>query len=293
MAEITARRSGELVRGVFEILLSSSEGIQAREVLARLAQSVPPTDFEQSTYPKSPTVRRYEKIVRFATIAPVKAAWLVKEKGTWTLTEDGEKAFREFKDPENFMREANRLYKVWKDQQPDEEESDDAGPDAHATVEEAEEAAWSSIKDYLLDMNPFDFQNLVAGLLRAMGYHVSYVSPPGPDRGIDILAHTDPLGIEGPRIKVQVKRRSKQKTDVDGVRSFFGVLGSGEAGIYVCTSGFTSTAESEARAEKMRKVMLIDLERLFDLWVEHYAELEESVKNLLPLKPVYYLAPTN
>jgi predicted Mrr-cat superfamily restriction endonuclease len=34
-----------------------------------------------------------------------------------------------------------------------------------------------------------------------------YVAPPGPDGGIDLIAHTDPLGTTGPRIKVQVKRR--------------------------------------------------------------------------------------
>ena len=107
---------------------------------------------------------------------------------------------------------------------------------------------------------------------------------------VEITKHTDPLGIEGPRIKVQVKRHSN-KIPVDSVRSFFGVLGSGDAGIYVSTGGFTGGAESEARTEKMRKVMLIDLERLFDLWVEHYGQLSETTKNLLPLRPVHYLAP--
>ncbi len=37
-------------------------------------------------------------------------------------------------------------------------------------------------------MNPYEFQDLVAALLKAMGYHVNYVSPPGPDRGLDIVA---------------------------------------------------------------------------------------------------------
>jgi len=29
---------------------------------------------------------------------------------------------------------------------------------------------------------------------------------------------------------------------------------------------------------------------LFDLWVKHYAKVSEEDKNLLPLRPVYYLA---
>jgi hypothetical protein len=40
-------------------------------------------------------VRRFEKIVRLATIGPVKAGWLVKSKGRWILTEDGKKCARD------------------------------------------------------------------------------------------------------------------------------------------------------------------------------------------------------
>ena len=43
-------------------------------------------------------------------------------------------------------------------------------------------------------MPPYQFQDLVAALLRAMGYHVAWVAPPGKDGGTDIVAYTDPLG---------------------------------------------------------------------------------------------------
>jgi len=79
MAEITRRRSGELVRGVFQILLSNPDGLQAKEVLSRLQTAVPPTEFEKTMYAERPNVRRYEKIVRFSTIGPVKAGWLTKK----------------------------------------------------------------------------------------------------------------------------------------------------------------------------------------------------------------------
>ena len=95
---------------------------------------------------------------------------------------------------------------------------------ATATLEEADESAWGEIAQHLRQMSPYDFQDLVAALLGGMGYHVSWVSPPGKDRGVDILAYTDPLGAEGPRIKVQVKRRNDTKTTVDDLRSFMAVL---------------------------------------------------------------------
>ena len=56
-------------------------------------------------------MRRYGKVVRFATIGPVKAGWLVKNKGQWTLTDEGRAAYAKFTDPEAFMREAARLYR--------------------------------------------------------------------------------------------------------------------------------------------------------------------------------------
>ena len=49
--------------------------------------------------------------------------------------------------------------------------------------------------------------------------------------------------------------------------------------------------QTEARTQEKRRVTLIGLERLFDLWVEHYERLPEDGKKLLPLKSVYYLAP--
>jgi restriction system protein len=139
-------------------------------------------------------------------------------------------------------------------------------------------------------MNPYDFQDLVAGLLRGMGYHVLWVAPPGPDKGIDIIAHTDPLGIHGPRIKVQVKRRG-DKTSIDGVRSLLALLGEGDVGLFISTGGFTREAEEEARRQEKRRVMLVDLKRLFDLWVEHYNSIPEVQRRLLPIQPVYFLIP--
>ncbi len=292
MAEITRRRVGELQRGVFRILLDFPDGLPAREVLERLEQIVQLTEFEKSDYPNRPGVRRFEKIVRFATIAPVKAGWLIKSRGRWTLTDEGREAYQKFQDPEKFVREGGRLYKQWAESRPDAvaEVSEDE-PATTGTFEEAEEAAWAETEQYLKAMNPYDFQKLVAALLRAMGYHVSWVAPPGPDKGIDILAHTDPLGTSVPRIKVQVKRR-EGKISVDGLRSFMAVLSDQDVGIFVSLGGFTSDAESEARTQEKRKVTLIDLEKLFDLWVQHYNRVAESDRQLLPLKPVYYLAPS-
>ena len=268
-----------------------------------MPQVVPPTEFEKGDYPKHPGIQRYGKMIRFATIGPVKAGWLIKDKGKWYLSEEGRRAYSRFQDPEEFRRESSRLYYQWLDKQP-KEVVDDAEElnegidtteriaDASSTVEEAEETAWKEIEEYIQAINPYDLQKLVAALLRAMGYHIAWISPPGPDRGIDILAHNDPLGTTTPRIKVQVKRRG-DKINVDGLRAFMALLGEQDVGIFVSTGGFTSDAQAEARTKETRKLTLIDLEKLVELWIEHYAKVAETEKRLLPLKPIHYLAPTD
>lgn len=291
MAEITRQRSGELVRGVFRILAQYPDGLPAKKVLEQLESLVPPTDFEKTTYPKLPDVRRYEKIVRFSTITAVKAGWLQKNKGHWRLTDEGRAALEKFKDPLQFATESLRLYRQWEAQQPEAavQTAETESPGASTTLEEAEESSWTEVEDHLRKMSPYDFQNLVAGLLKGMGYHIAWIAPPGPDRGIDVIAHPDPLGITGPRIKVQVKR-TDGRIPVKDIRSFLAVLSEGDVGLFVAMGGFTQEAESEARHQEKRRIMLLDLKQLFDLWVEHYVKIPDPERSLLPLKPVWFLA---
>ena len=289
MAEITLKRKGEIVQGVFKILLDHPNGLAVRIILEKLANSMELTDFEKSEYPNHPGVRRFERIVRFSTIGAVKAGWMVKNKGQWVLTEQGRRAYKEIKDPTDLNRKQYELYRAWKKDQPETHENvvvDSEEPSV--TFEEAEENAWADIQEHLGNMNPYDLQDLVSGLLKAMEYHVYWVSPPGQDQGIDIIAYADPLGIEGSRIKVQVKRRA-DKIAVDGVQSFMALLGEGDVGIFVALGGFTSDAEKEARKQESRRLMLIDAEKLVDLWIEHYDDIPEKQKRLLPLRPIYYL----
>ncbi len=300
MAEVTIKRMGELSRGVFTVLMDKPEGLPAQQVIRDVEALVPPTPFEQAGYPNYPTKPRYPWHIRFATISPVKAGWLVKNKGGWTLTDEGRTAYAEFTDPEAFQREAHRLYYSWKKGQPEKEASgedtpfgEEEVPDdvATASFEEADEAAAADIRDYLARMPPYAFQDLVAALLKAMGYHVLWVAPPGPDRGIDIIAHNDPLGTSSPRIKVQVKRQADTKTSREGISSFVGTLGLHDVGIYVSAGGFTTEAEKEARSQEQRRVTLIDLGRLVELWIEHSSKLDDADRQRLPLKPIYFLAP--
>jgi restriction system protein len=193
--QVTRQRVGKLMRTLLEVLLESPEGVQASMALAEVEKRVPPTDYENGSYPSGG--RRYEKIVRFATVDLVKAGWMLKDKGIWSATDVGREAFAQLTDPAEFYKRAVQLYYEWKASQPDGELADEAKPEAIAptasqTFEEAEERAWAEIWDYLQRIDPYELQRLVAGLLEAMGYHVSWIAPPGKDGGMDVLAWTDP-----------------------------------------------------------------------------------------------------
>lgn len=299
MAEITRRRTGELLRELFSILMASPAGLQASAALQALAERVTLTPYESDTYESGG--RRFDKIVRFATVDCVKAGWLEKDKGIWTITDEGRKMHAELTDPEVFYRRAVKLYGEWRAAQPDAEpatvttgadapDEDSPSKAVSITFEKAEEQAWGEISQYLHNMPPYEFQELVADLLRAMGYYVSWVSPPGKDGGIDILAQPDALGTRPPRIKVQVKRQ-QVAVNVDGLRSFMALLGDAEVGLFVCTGGFTKDAANEARTQEKRRVTLIGLDKLFDLWVEHYDKLTDQARRRLPLRPIQFLSP--
>jgi restriction system protein len=296
MGDTSRRRTGEILKTLFEILMLHPEGLPARDALDQLRERIQLTDWEKGNFESGGN--RFDQIVRFSTVDCVKAGWLLKTKGRWSVTEEGRAAYGAHPDPEAFYKRAVKLYGEWKSSQPEgeplgeEEPGEEAsGKAASVTFEQAEEQAWQEIDQYLRGMNPYDFQDLIASLLRAMGYHVSWVAPPGKDGGIDVVAWADPLGTRPPRIKVQVKRQA-QSVAVDGLRSFMALLGEDDVGLFVSTGGFTKDAEVEARTQEKRKVTLVNLERLFDLWVEHYDRLDDAARRRLPLRPIHFLAPT-
>lgn len=296
MAEITRRRTGELLRKLFELLMATPDGMAAKEALAALRNKVTMSEYEAGEYESGS--RRFDKIVRFATVDTVKAGWLLKVSGVWSVTDVGRKAYEKHTDPEAFYKEAVRLYHEWKEargEEPDsgevpEIEGNDLSDKAlQSALETAADEAQRTIQAFLSKMNAYDFQDLVAALLEAMGYHVYWKAKGGPDGGIDIIAFSDPLGTKPPRIKVQVKRVGK-RIDVDGLRAFSGVLGEDDVGIFVNLGGFTGPAEEASRS---KRITLVDGAKLVELWTEHFEKLDNEARRRMPVRPVYFLAPAD
>lgn len=159
-------------------------------------------------------------------------------------------------------------------------ESDDRATFLQEYIHESDGFIGEAIKN--LDWK--QIQELVAGILRAMGYKTT-VSSPGRDRGVDISASPDGLGLSEPRIFVEVKHREGSIGAPD-IRSFIGGRRDGDRCLYVSTGGFTQEARYEA-ARSQIPITLVDLPQLRELLVEYYETLDSETRALVPLKRFY------
>ena len=152
--------------------------------------------------------------------------------------------------------------------------------------EEVQGKAEELISDKIAQMDPFDFEELVAALLRSMGYFARRTEE-GPDRGVDVVAQSDPLGLESPRIKVQVKQRN-QRANPSELREFIATLRHPDNGLFVSTGGFTREALYEAeRTPQGISLTTPTGDEFTELLLENYEQLEPQAQALIPLKKVF------
>lgn len=164
---------------------------------------------------------------------------------------------------------------------------DDTLSSAADPLDNLQEQAIERVKDRLLSLDWSEMQEMVASLLRALGYR-TLISPAGPDRGKDIIASKDGFGFEPPRIVVEVKHR-RGAMGAPEIRAFLGGRHSQDRGLYVSTGGFSREAYFEAeRATTVTHLMTLD--DLATALTDNYERLDERGRSLLPLVRVYWPA---
>ena len=279
----------KLVYAAMSILRDNGGEMPMRDMMARVEKTVELSDWAKERYEKSGYIR-WQSILHFYSIDCVKAGYIVKKKGVWYLTHEGEDALS--LGPAKLLHSATEAFKKWRTEQSadaNSESEDIVVEDTTVALEEVEQIAMVGLERYISEKNAYEFQDLVAALLRGMGYYTPFVAPRGKDGGGDIVAYRDPLGTDSPRIQVQVKHRGSTAT-VQEVRQLMGLLQKeGDVGIFVSTGGFTSDAKRAAKGSHVH-VELIDLARFMTLWQEFYEKLGNEDKSLLPLTPIYFLA---
>jgi len=127
---------------------------------------------------------------------------------------------------------------------------------------------------------------LVEAILKAQGF-LTYRSPEGPDKGIDILAAPAPLGFGSPKICVQVKSQ-ESPVDRPTLDQLIGAMQNVHAdqGLLVSWGGFKSSVDREEAAQFFR-VRLWDQDSLLEQIFAHYDQLNEDVRAELPLKRIW------
>lgn len=281
-------RKGEILIALFNLLKNNPDGFKPSEAIEELAKILTLTEEEKGKVNSGQW--RFDRHVRFHTVDAAKAGLIVKDGTAWIITEAGLDALAKYSTPAEMQRYVQQRYQQWKQTATcdESEEKEDMEKDSSVTYDEALEQAQESINAFLHKMPPFDFQKLVAELLNAMGCHVIWNSPPGKDGGTDILAYTDPLGIQGPRIKAQVKQQQKSVSEPE-LKSFVANIGPHDSGIYFCTGGFTQDAHKYARQQENKRIMLVDSQKLVELWIANMRKLSDQAWQRLPLTPIYFL----
>lgn len=293
MAKVDKDRIGLFLKTALQVLQENGGQLPSREVMRQSEAKLDLTEYEKSRFEKSGYIR-WESILHFYSICLTKAGWILKKKGVWYITPDGKEASS--LQAKELINAVKKKYREWKEAHSSPEEDIPEGPGdvdevrRPSAYEQAVGLARDEIRDHVTKLDPYEFQELVASLLRAMGYFTPFVAPKGPDGGIDILAYRDPFGTQEPRIKVQVKHRN-QKATVQEIRQLSGLLHKdGDTGLFVSLAGFTDDA-MEAIRSAPRHIEKLDLDALIDYWEEHYEKIDEDGQALLPIRRIAFLAP--
>ena len=263
----------------------------AKELYPFVNENVELTDWEKEPAGKMKYIR-WTNSFQFYSIDYQKAGFIVKKNGNWYLTPEGEAILK--KTPEEVMNIANDAYHEWrrlnpKEEKPEEEPDDEtAEKDNAMNLDLLESDAREGIRQFIVSKSPYEFQDMVAALLRAMKYYTPFIAPKGKDGGIDIIAYLDPLGAQTPRIKVQVKHKPETAIGASDIRALSGVLKAGDIALFV-TSGTYSADARNAASGSDKFLRLIDGDEFIEMWQEYYDKMTDDDKNMLPLKRISFL----
>ena len=130
---------------------------------------------------------------------------------------------------------------------------------------------------------------IVDAILRAKGF-TTYVSPAGPDKGVDILTSAGTLGFGSPKICVQVKSTDAPVDRIvldqlGGVMKNFGA----EYGLLVSWSGFKSSVINEM-AKQFFEIRLWTHKEIIEEFLRYYDRMDDEIKELIPLKKIWVVS---
>lgn len=128
------------------------------------------------------------------------------------------------------------------------------------------------------EMDPFQFEYLVAELLRRIGYEQVEVTKRSGDKGIDVVGNLTVGGLTNVKTVIQVKRY-KSGNNISGkyITQLRGSAEVDQRGLIITTSEFTRDAIEESKAINKMPVALVNGQKLLELLFQHKVGVKENV----------------
>ena len=275
---------------VMQYMKANGGTIATKEINNIVQKNVKLSEWEQERAGRLQNIRWWT-MTQLYSIDYNKAGYILKKQGSWYLTPEGEEVIKQ-QDAEQILRKANAAYRKWRQgkKMDEDDTTGDETPEKETiiNIEQLEEQANEGIRQYIKAKNPYEFQDMVAALLRAMGYYTSFVAPKGRDGGVDVIAYIDALGAKVPRIKVQVKHMPDDSIPTKDIRSLLGILRDGDIALFVTSGTYSQQARTEALTSKTY-IKLIDGEEFIQMWQDNYSKMTDEDKNMLPLKHIAFV----
>ena len=116
----TTELDSKLIFETLKVLKENDGEMGSSLLMETLSKRVNLDDWARGTLEKTGNIR-WQSILHFYSIDLIKAGYLLKKKGVWYLTPEGEKAID--KGEKELLKSAKNLYRIWKEKNKKEESS--------------------------------------------------------------------------------------------------------------------------------------------------------------------------
>lgn len=155
-----------------------------------------------------------------------------------------------------------------------------------ATINLAEVAQDEIAKRLQEDFKGHELSELVEALLTAEGFKCRN-SPPGADGGVDVLAGMGPLGMDSPKLVVQVKSQTSAVSDTV-LQQLNGAIHRFQAdqALLVTFGGVTAPAKTYLETQYFN-IRVWTIDDIIQSIYKHYPALDSEMRARLPLKQIW------
>jgi len=156
-------------------------------------------------------------------------------------------------------------------------------------IQNQNELARKKLIERIHEMDPFQFEQLIAELLRKIGYENVNVTRRTGDKGIDIVANLTVGGLTDVKTVIQAKRY-KKGNNISGkyITQLRGSAEVDQRGLIITTSDFTKSALHEAKAPNKMPVGLVNGENLIDLLFSYKIGVKEQTVSVFSLDSEFF-----